>query len=314
MSSSCYIWNITNDSETETRNPLCPSDNIFRLDFYNKTSIFDVITKSNFSVELGEDFYTLDACISPLGCYNINQQLRHEVSNSIEPVSDAFNISYSASSNLRTRQDQCDAVEVCGRPFDSTHHHRKFLNHIAQLAVPDLSVLNDPSSSAHEALCWIMTRDPILDHFEICDGTLLQRYVLALFYLSLSSNSISFNSFSSNHTCDWIGIKCDASNKFIEHINLFNHDLTGTLITEIGLLTRLQTINFNRNKLSGTIDPIMFHHLPDLVKFDAGDNELRGKIPKQLFELPQLKSVDVSNNKFIGTLPHDIVYAKTLGK
>lgn len=310
---SCYIWNITDNPEEGTMRPLCPSANIFNSTFYNISSIVDVVTNTKLFYQFGDGFSNQNICLSPLGCYKIDYQLDLIKPNTEKSAVESFNLSYSTLENSSIQQDQCDAVEVCGVSFDSTHPHRKFLNHIAQVTMQNLDFLNDSSSSTYEALCWIMTEDPILDRFDICDGTLLQRYVLALFFFSQSSD-IEFNSFASNHTCEWKNIICDSSNKFVQQISFPNSNLTGNIITEIGLLTRLQTINLTGNKLDGTLDPIMFHHFPDLVSFDVSKNRLRGMIPKELFKLPKLKDVNLASNKLIGSLPQDIVYTKSLGE
>ena len=47
----------------------------------------------------------------------------------------------------------------------------------------DLSILDDPSLPEYKALCWIMTEDTLFHDYDVCDGTLLQRYVMALFYI-----------------------------------------------------------------------------------------------------------------------------------
>ena len=311
---SCILWNITDDPDEDMQRPLCPSENIFSVEFFDTFTIVDVITNSTFEAQFGEGFHRLDACMSPIGCYNVNYQISLVTRNTVkESHFETFNLSYSASSNLQIQQDECDTVKVCGVNFDWNDPRREILNHIVQITFPNLALLEATSSPDSRALCWIMTQDPLLDRYSVCDGTLLQRYVLALFFFS-KQDTIDFDSFASNHTCEWKGITCDPSSKFVEHISLSNSSLTGTLITEIGLLARLRTINLAWNQLNGTLDPIMFHNFRDLVTFDIGHNRLRGQLPKELFKLPQLKKVNLTNNMFIGKLPDDVVYSRTLGE
>lgn len=157
--------------------------------------------------------------------------------------------------------------------------------------------LDDPSSPTYQALCWIVTKDDFVNEYQICDGTLLQRFVLAVFYISEQEISfIDFDSISHKYTCDWTGITCDSNNKFVHQINLSNvnlhgtivthlgllqslevvdissNKLTGSLVAEIGLLRNIKTLNVTNNALDGTIDPIIFVNLPNLATLDLSNN------------------------------------------
>eukprot|EP00978_Attheya_sp_CCMP212_P040932 scaffold228791_cov49-Attheya_sp.AAC.1 len=53
----------------------------------------------------------------------------------------------------------------------------------------------------------------------------------------------------------WVGVSCDNDNKITELI-LGSRDsfgLNGTLPSDIGLLTNLESLNLNNNRLTGTI-------------------------------------------------------------
>jgi len=95
-----------------------------------------------------------------------------------------------------------------------------------------------------------MTKDDNLDVYEICDGTLLQRYVMALFYIS-QNTTFAFDEFSNSPTCDWPGITCDSSNTFIHNLTFSN--LTGTLLTEIGLLQSPEVLDLRSSSLTGSL-------------------------------------------------------------
>lgn len=95
-------------------------------------------------------------------------------------------------------------------------------------------------------------------------------------------------------TGEWPGIECDPRSRFVVKVKLLSENLIGTLSTEIGFRTRLQTINLIKNAMSSVIDPVIFYNPPRLISIDASENKFGGGLSK--------------------SLPHDIAYSKTLGK
>ena len=309
---SCSLWDIEQATVEGTIRPPCPASNIFYLKFFARSLFWDRLRNIGIESSFGMSHGEKNICISPSGCYWVNHVLGPDLAQT------SYTLSYSAKSKSLTRKEglqetECEAVEICGVPILPTDPKRMGLNHLTQIAVQDLSILEDHSSPAHKALCWIMTEDLLFHDFGVCDGTLLQRYLLVFFYFA-QGLSIDVNELSSTHTCDWPGVKCGKASKFIEHLQLSNNNLTGNLLTEIGLLTSLKTLELNKNALHGTIDPILFFNMPHLEVFDVGNNEIRGEIPSKLLKLPHLKILNLSNNSLVGTLPDEITYTKTLGR
>ena len=334
-SPSCRLWDIEEDLIGDNKRIPCPSSNIVNIpDIYSEYWATDLLSDATLTDLFGLIFHDADLCLSPTGCYNIEHLIDEKQTKT------SYNLSYSSSSQFLAQQDECDAVEICGFSFHRDHPKRTLLNHFTQSVVPDFADFNDSSSSHQsrmDALCWIMVEDPLFDEYEICDGSLLQRYILAFFFISQTNSKYDFNQFSSEPTCEWPGIRCDTNNKFVEHIILPNADLhgtiiseisylvtlktidlssnslTGSLITEIGFLLGLQTINVNMNRLTGTINPSLLTPLQKLSVFEVGNNQLGGNIPKELVELPLLRKVNLMNNTLIGTLPTNS-YSQNLGK
>lgn len=304
-SANCYVWDSTAVSVEGTERPTCPIRNRFNISFFEEYWIQDDVTKTitQETHGRGKTFHT-ELCLSPFGCYTMWDDGKFVLDR---------NEKYSMLSKSLSNQKICGAVDICGTTFDATNPRRIGLNHLTQSAISDMSKLSDISSNEYKALCWIMTQDERFDEFNICDGTLLQRYVLALFYQS-QQQSISFFDFSSNHTCDWPGIMCDLENRFAIELSLPKQQLTGTLISEFGLLRRLQIIDLSENKLSGTIDPLTLRQMPHLEEFDIGGNKIGGELPNELLLLPQLKILNISHNLLIGTLPNNIIYSQSLGE
>ena len=306
--STCYLWDINERTVKGTKRPNCPSSNRHNISFYEEYWITDNIANTEVHDFHGHSsIFDIEVCLSPLGCYSLRDDPLLSIMD--------YDLNYSESSNGLSKQDPCGTVDICGVSFDINHPRRSGLNHLTQLAMPDLSKLDDPSSPEYQALCWIMTEDILYDEFEICDGTLLQRFIVALatFHVSLR-NLVDFDAFKHNHTCSWIGIVCDPDNLFVEELDLSNRALMGPIIPALGLLVGLKVIDLSDNHFTGTIDPFLFLQMPHLEVIHLGGNKLTGAIPKEVFMLPQLKDLNMSHNFLSGTLPTDILFSSNLGK
>ena len=297
---NCYMWDISHPTVAGTVRPKCPEFNIQPIEFFEDYWLTDRI--SNETMHDFADFRVMtrkDICVSPTGCYALSDKKSKVKSN----------FSYSAKIKRREARNECDAVDMCGTPITEHHPKRVGLNHLTQLVVEDFSLI-DPNSDIYQAICWIVNDDALFDSYSVCDGTLLQRFVVALLF----HKAPDFQTILEKPTCDWPGITCDEKNKYVEHLHLNSSNLQGTIITEIGFLSRLKTIDLSNNAFSGSIDPIIFSHMPFLEYFNVSSNRFSGDLPKPLFSLEELRTIDVSDNKFVGHLPSDIVYSKELRK
>lgn len=302
--SSCYLWDMISTKITAQ----CPSMNVLTFPFYKTYDILDYTADVKLFHTIGSIFGDAQACLSPSGCYNVSFFENDEHGG----MKKNFSIGYSSSSQTLTN-DKCDDVNVCGTSITRDDPKRKMLNHITQLALPDITHLNDPTSPEYKAICWLILKDEMADKFEVCDGSLMQRYILIYLYFAQRLQA-DFVSLASKHTCDWPGVKCESSNKFIEVLNLSHQALEGSLISEIGLLKRLRNLNLSNNLLKGTIDPAIFTHLPFMEVFDVASNRFEGEIPHLALSLPQLKVLRLSKNNFVGSLPNSIDYTQSLGE
>jgi len=316
---NCLMWeNFEVSFIGGTRRPSCPTESIWRTRVYERFIISDLTTNSIYGEGIGaataED---MEFCISPTGCFNVLEELEDGGANDLELTWDRnLTLGYSELTN-KLEEGVCDAVDICGTLIEPDHPKRKGLNHLTHLITPNF-YKEDPTSSHYKALCWIITKDeePLLVD-NICDGTFLQRYTMALFFISqdifFSNEEEMISGFSSISTCNWTGVTCDdTNNKFVEEINLDDQDLQKGIISEIGLLTRLVKFNLNTNNIIGTIDPLIFTHLPHLEIFDVGANLIGGEIPKELLILPELKQVNISNNLLISKVPSNAIYSEKL--
>jgi len=295
----CHVWEITG---TKAQTP-CPLSNSYSFKFYNLYRIKDIHSRSIQSRGKFAKFDEAQVCLSPTGCYTFSY--RDETRTTVE-----YDRMFSSDSNNLVRNGQCSDVSICGVDFSSSDPRRVMLNHLTQTV--DVDIMN-PNSIKHQSLCWILTEDNLIDAYNVCDGSLLQRYVIATFYLSTGFVS-NLKELGSKDTCEWAGIKCNENGKFVEEISLRATFLNGSIIKEIGYLSHLKVLDLSQNNLGGIIDPFIIEHLPNLEIFSIEDNFIKGELPKDLFSTPKLREIRVKNNLFTGSLPDSIQYSKDLGE
>jgi len=298
----CNLWEII-DTPVSGSARLCPQSNIFEAEFDSRYWIDDHIFKSDLHEFIGSDINQRKSfCLSPTGCYSLYSKTKTNL---------LFDLKYSATMDALEMQNKCDTVDICQISFSQDHPRRNGLNHLTQLIAPDLSNEDSPH---YQVLCWILNNDILFDKYKICDGTLLQRYVMALFYHSQKQSFDSFENFAANDTCEWPGVVCDEKRRFVEQLHFQDKNFIGTLITEIGLLARLKVLDLGGNNLHGTLHSAIFSNMPYLEMFYVGKNEMKGQLPKELLDLPRLKNLNISHNKFTGTMPNANGFPDSLGK
>lgn len=86
-------------------------------------------------------------------------------------------------------------------------------------------------------------------------------------------------------------------------INLQANSILGSIPSEIGLLTSLQSLHFYSNELSGTM-PSEIGLLSNIETLRLSVNTISGSIPKELGFLSHMKWLDLSSNQMSGTIPH----------
>jgi hypothetical protein len=101
--------------------------------------------------------------------------------------------------------------------------------------------------------------------------------------------------------CDtWSNLECSMGR--VVGIALAELNLTGTIPTSLGSLTKLKFLDLGGNKFEGEI-PTSLGDLGRLTSLVLSNNRLFGSIPPELSKLKSLKSLYLSNNLLTGTLP-----------
>jgi len=188
-------------------------------------------------------------------------------------------------------------------------------------------IMLEENSPQHQALAWILHEDEMrLTH---TSPNLLQRYSLMVMFYTLSGqdwkNKDGYGS--DQHECLWFGVMCSDNQKVIRiellhnnlngqlpkeallpnlaFIHLAENQITGTIPTEIGALTKLQVLYLSSNRLTGTI-PDEIKKCRIIEKFSIANNRLVGVIPSSLEELQFLRMIHLSGNQLVGPIPSNL--------
>ena len=113
-----------------------------------------------------------------------------------------------------------------------------------------------------------------------------------------------------HHICDWELVGCDREGR-VKILALDFNNLTGTLPSSVGLLSKLQDLDLEHNHLVGSV-PSELGQLSSLVQLGLGGNQFSGRIPDEACApLQRIVSgggagqpaCDLSGNKFACPLP-----------
>jgi hypothetical protein len=99
----------------------------------------------------------------------------------------------------------------------------------------------------------------------------------------------------------------------VNEIQLSVNQLTGTIPSEIGLLSLLFFFDVSYNKLTGTIPEEIYHQESDLDNIIVLGNMISGTISTRIGQLNNLKLFNGARNIFDGTLPTQIGNVTPLG-
>lgn len=96
-------------------------------------------------------------------------------------------------------------------------------------------------------------------------------------------------------------------------INLSNNNLSGSLPSSIGSLTRLNSLELYNNKISGIL-PYTIGRMHTLRYIYIYSNQFTGNIPDSVCMLNNLISFDIYNNNFTGKIPECLVQKPFFGE
>ncbi|KAL2920447.1 Leucine-rich repeat receptor-like protein kinase TDR [Bienertia sinuspersici] len=166
-------------------------------------------------------------------------------------------------------------------------------------------------------LCFFLTISPLL--LQASSSTEIPIPVLSLLSIksSLKDPQNSLKSWDptsissspvSNHDspvwCSWSGIKCEPNTSLIISLDLSFRNLSGELPPNIRHLSSLNILNLRNNSLEGNLTSIF--ELTELRTLDISHNNYNTTFPHGISKLKYLRHLNCYNNYFFGPLPLDI--------
>ena len=106
-----------------------------------------------------------------------------------------------------------------------------------------------------------------------------------------------------NSPCEWYGVSCSQGQ--IVGLNLGSNQLSGTIPSQLGNLTALESLDLARNQLNGIIASEL-GNLSQLRHLFLDDNQLSGSIPPQLGSLTALQELNLGSNQLSGSIPPEL--------
>jgi len=103
-----------------------------------------------------------------------------------------------------------------------------------------------------EALQWITNRDEM--QMLPCDFKSIQRYTMAELYFSMNGSGWDKQKkwLSESSVCEWEKVICNDDGDVIL-LDLDDNNMSGSIPSSISTLSSLESINFSRNRLTGTL-------------------------------------------------------------
>jgi Leucine-rich repeat (LRR) protein len=137
---------------------------------------------------------------------------------------------------------------------------------------------------------------------------LLTRYVLYVLYFSMGgkkwhNNSGWLDTHYSCTPCCLYGVICEGDS--VIEINLSSNWLSGSIPSELGLLSPLRQLDLTNNNIVGEI-PTFLRQLTNLVHMSLAQNQISGKIPTDLGLLTDLETLFLNSNLLSGRIPEEL--------
>jgi len=186
-------------------------------------------------------------------------------------------------------------------------------------------VFEDPSSPQYKAVEFI-ANDANYTLTITDDATLKDFYAIAVFYYSTGGDywfkcsqgsdecpgGVSWMTDDVNY-CKWNWITCNDAGRVEDIIfsDVQGNNLTGTLTSELALLTELKQFAAINDDISGSL-PDKLGDLTEVTHFILSNNSMSGKIPGDFLQDSPLEVFMVSDNKFKGEIPESLTTKSTL--
>jgi hypothetical protein len=206
-------------------------------------------------------------------------------------------------------------VETANPSMTSSNRAASIVNYInfvtgRAITVPTTST--EALAPEEAAVQWLIVDDPLqlTPDTAINQFRMQQRY--ALLTLMVQQGWGSQWTQSSNDECEWTGIACtegvldgESAIQVVVGISLPSSTLQGSIPADLGLLSKLQSLDVSFNSLSGSLPDSIGNWL-DLQQFLVHDNSLTGTIPETIVSWSQVDIIQLGSNQFTGSIPQGI--------
>ena len=216
----------------------------------------------------------------------------------------------------------CETVCMDRPVLASTQRGQDIVTRLS--TVSGMRELADFNSERYQAACWLVNDD--LKEYEANDPKLMQRYILAVIYLTTGGPNweAQLGFMGGKDECVWEAVKCNdegfvtylylGKHRFIcqstnSHVHRPNSNmcffaaynrLQGTLASEIFSLVSLDFFDITKNVFTGTVLPGM-SRLP-MKYLDTYENTFTGTLPSDFYNLDGIEYLSVGRNLFSGTM------------
>jgi len=181
-------------------------------------------------------------------------------------------------------------------------------------SVSNAALLNTPGTPQNSAAEWLIGTDELYVCPDDNKCTVIQRYVMGLFYYTTVGDSWTqcsqnddtcANPFlSSVDECDWFGITCN-NDQCVTEITFESNNVEGFIPPELEQLDNLEVLSLEQGGLARSI-PSNLGTLSNLRILDLDFNQITGSIPEEIYSLTSLQQLDLNTNKLIGTISTSI--------
>ena len=212
---------------------------------------------------------------------------------------------------------ESDGDESNNQDFDQTEYFLKIRDFLLDGDIA--STLNSRSPELL-AVQWLAFEDDL--YLSVTDEQLIQRYALSVLFYSWDGDYWPFvqrglvnNTFPEgwntvggigSHECSWRFVSCNDDGQ-VEALLMGGDSLalTGSLPTQIQMLSNLRFFDVSLNRLEGTI-PEELYEITTMEYFDLSFNEFSGTVSSAIQNWTNLELIALSNNFFHGTLPDEV--------
>ncbi|MEN8219915.1 MAG: S8 family serine peptidase [Pseudomonadota bacterium] len=150
-----------------------------------------------------------------------------------------------------------------------------------------------------------LTINDVIDCATVSDIPVEECKALVAFYDSTNGTQWLNNEgwLEKNEACSWYGVTCSGGH--VSKLWLSENQLTGSIPSELGNFTKLESLGLSENQLTGSI-PTELGKLINLWDLGLSNNELSGSIPSELGKLINLRDLGLSNNQLTGSIPTEL--------